>query len=676
MQFFKRVGNFVGSLFRNVASDSKTLVDLAKVVRFLGFAFTSGRNQFEAPPIDFFTLMRAYNSDGYIRQAVDKHINLMFKAGWNLVGKNDRAVRYVQSRLRLMAFVTGVPIETFFAGIAADLVKYANVFLVKARVKRPVIAAGVRASPVSKRGVVGAYFGMHPGTVRIKRDENGHVLQYQQQVAGKTKEFSPEDIVHIYFNRDAGLAFGVPFLHSVIEDVRLLRQVEENVALLLYRHIFPFLHYTVGLDAPGKEGTDEEIELVRELVMNMPTDGALVTSERHKITPIRLEPIEAEPYLEYFENRVFAGLGVSQVAMGRGDTSSRSTAESMLVQMQDQIKAMQRVMASFIDLHIINELLLEGGFNPVGRPEDEVRFVFNEIDLDSLIKKENHEVFKFEHNAQTFEEMRRNLGLEIGVDESRLYFRMISIPLAEAKALALGPSVDDTDNRNAPSNKKEGAGEEFIFAGEAAGLQVRLGCADAARRLQGLYAEAKGDVVQLLQQSGTEVPSGQVLGVLRLTADRMIRYLVAFIEKSYTAGVYDAAGDIPGNVGRPGMPAELRFRVYRYINNFVDDTWGLIRDALNDMESNEQAARVVARIFDRTAYRLGSIASYEVPLARNYGYALIAVKNGHTTLEVVHTEGCCEGCRGREMVNLSSSNIADVIPPWHPFCGCYVRVKV
>jgi hypothetical protein len=38
--------------------------------------------------------------------------------------------------------------------------------------------------------------------------------------------------------------------------------------------------------------------------------------------------------------------------------------------------------------------------------------IFPEPNIDLNIKKENHEVFKFEHNIQTEDETRKHLGLK------------------------------------------------------------------------------------------------------------------------------------------------------------------------------------------------------------------------------------------------------------------------
>ena len=645
---------------------------LAKIVRFVAYTFAPGRDQFEGPPVDFTELMRAYASDGYIRQAIDKYINLMFKEGWNLVGKNEKAINYVKSRLSLMALATGVPVEQFFIGIAEDLVKYANVFLAKARVRGGFNLNGVRASPVNKKGAVGAYFRMHPSTVTINRDESGKIVKYKQSVGSNSKEFDPDDVVHIYINKEAGMAFGVPFLYAVLEDIRLLRQIEENVALMLYRHIFPFLHYKVGLNEPGKEASDEEIEALREEILNMPQDGALITSERHTIEPIRINVIDAGPYLEYFENRCFTGLGVSQFIMGRSDSSSRATADTQFLEMSDHVKAIQKVMAAHVDLNIIGELLLEGGFDFLKRPELDVDFAFNEIDKDSLIKKENHEIFKFEHNAQTWEEMRRNIGMEPVADESRLYFNMIQIPLAQVKMFG---STADTDNRNQPKNQHS---ESFQ---EASGLQVKLKVSAVIQQLKDIYEQAQGDVLQAVRLFQKEKKRkfpvsfpAQIEETLAIAFGAIKNRLAVQLDAAFVAGLRAAAADFRKDfVGRPVAPAELRVSCLFYLGRLEQDILQKLKEIIHDDADQDDALVRAGGVFDSNAYRLGGIASYNLPKAYNYAYAVAARSFGEEELAVERDGDSCELCRV-DSISLAELNY-NTVPAWHPYCGCKVKKR-
>ena len=97
----------------------------------------------------------------------------------------------------------------------------------------------------------------------------------------------------------------------------------------------------------------------------MALDGTVITNEKTQIKVIGAEgnALSAEGYLKYFEQRVFSALGVSESQMGRG--GAKQDADSMESQAHDTVKHIQRTMAIFLQEHMLNELLLEGGFNPI-----------------------------------------------------------------------------------------------------------------------------------------------------------------------------------------------------------------------------------------------------------------------------------------------------------------------
>lgn len=401
-------------------------------IKFLGYQLVvggGGRDNFEASKTDLTILANAIERDTYLAQAVMRYAELLFVSGWTFKGKNEQALLYLKQRLEMIAVASKIPTEELFFGIGHDIVRYANCFIVKARAKGGKgLPPGMNLTPIppSKDAIAG-YFRLPPQTITISRDANGNITKYRQTPigGGDPIDFKPEDIIHICVNRPVGEAFGEPFLSPVIEDIRLLRKIEENAALLLYRHIFPLMKYKVGLPEKGMEATPEEMETLRNIIENLPTDGAILMPERHDIEAVPIETVDAKPYLDYFENRVFSGLGMSQVDFGRGDTANRNTADAMTGNKADRVKGWQQQIQVQIDKYIIDELLIEAGYDPLINPEFDINFSFNEVQQEQRIKHDVHEIFKFTNNVQTWDETRKNLGMDPAADEARLYVNMI-----------------------------------------------------------------------------------------------------------------------------------------------------------------------------------------------------------------------------------------------------------
>ena len=413
-------------------------------------------SDFEDPEYNLLDIDNAYSTDSYVRQCVDKIVEKIFKEGFGFYGKNPNAIEYIKIRLTYMAETTQQPLQSLLNDMAEDMVKYHNIVLVKSRkADESQMPPGVTVNGIDGTEPVAGYFCLHPGTMTVKRDSTGLIQSWKQEVDGSdtTVNFNPSEIVHIYYKRKKGNAFGEPFLLPVLDDIRALRFLEENVVNMVYKHTNPFFHITVGNDE--SPGSPQEVEEVRVEIENMDPAGGLVTNNRVTFNSVEADKaVDAKGYLEYLEARVFSGLGISAVQFGRGDTSNRNTADSMTDELSDRIKAFQQAIETGINFFIIKDLLIEGGFDPLNNPDDVVTFEFLENDLDRKIKAENHAIYKYEHNSITEDEMRDEIGKDPITDRSKMFQTLITQANATHES-----SLSSSSTTSSSSNKEQGTGE-------------------------------------------------------------------------------------------------------------------------------------------------------------------------------------------------------------------------
>lgn len=424
---------------------------------------------FEDPDFDLEDIQNGYNTDSYIRQGVDKYVDQIFKEGYSFYGTDANAVEYLKLRLSYIAEASNTPTNQLLMDIAEDIVKYGNCMVVKARSNDPnALPQGTTVAGLYGKDPVAGYFCANPVTMKCKRDEFGTITEWQQDNDGGTQTFAPEDVVHFYYKREKGNAYGTSFLIPVLDDVRALRQAEENVLKMMYRNIYPFYHVAVGTEE--QTGTTREVEELKSAIDGMDVEGGLVTTERVKITPIASDKvIDAEPYLKYMESRVFSGMGIPEIMFGRGNTANRSTGDNMTSEMADRIRAMCRVIEMFFNSFIIKELLMEGGYDPVLNPDQSVEFRFNDNDVDVMIKKQVHAIYKYEHNAITEDEMRDELGMDPipDGDRAKLFVELITretlkiqaeLNTQVAKATATQTGTAETNNKQKNQGGKSSGG--------------------------------------------------------------------------------------------------------------------------------------------------------------------------------------------------------------------------
>lgn len=659
-------------------------------VKRIGYQFNQGgggRDSFEGPQADLRLIDSAIQRDSYISQTMMKYSELLFKSGWAWKGKNEQALVYLKQRLDVMAVATTVPTEELFQGIADDIVRYGNSFIVKARAKGGVgLPPGLSVLPIppAKEPIAG-YFRIPPQSITISRDMNGTILKYRQEIEGadKPKDYPPHDIIHIAVNRPVGRPFGVPFIAPVLEDVRLLRKVEENAALLLYRHIFPLLAYTVGIDKPGYESTDEELTELRNVIENMPTDGAIVLPERHKIEAVKIDTIDGKPYLDYFENRVFTGLGMSSVDMGRGDTANRNTADAMGGIKADRIKGWQRSLETQIDKYMIDEILVEGGFDPLVNPEFDINFVFEEIELERKIAKENHALLKWNSNIATFEETRQEVGLDPAADEARLMFQMIGMVQAEHTSEVANKNAPENQSgtRTAPKKSTEQIQESSVFNFMPTERYEKLN-----ESLMSAYRLLEGDTMDVVlahaQKKVFPVKEPKEwLSSLHFSKDKMLRTIQQSTKQALSEGIAKARVD-SGRTKYPDLDANQSLRIVsQYASESLDQLEKTLKEALSmkleQSENKEQSILAVKGIFTATNHRLAFMSKTLLAKSFNFGYALTLMKYGEESVQSIY-EGACLTCQEKAKTSISLQQFSSLdevgifyrIPPWHPNCDC------
>ena len=390
------------------------------------------REIFVRPEYNLAELSSFMDGESYVSQAIQKKSALMFKEGFSLSGENERILSYLKTRIKQIEFVTKVPWKTLLKETGRELLLKSNFFWVKVRNKD---ASGGRSINGTTPPVAG-YFGMPAETVKVKKNRFGKIIKYKQEVPGfESKEFDPEDIVHWHYNRKAGIVFATPTLVPVLGDIRALRRLEENVEVLIYQTLFPIFHYKVGTESKPagdvrlEDGTVmSEVDYVRNQVSNMPTEGGIVTPERHNIEYIgaKSQIPNYKELLDYFKRRVIAGLGISSLDLGDGDSSTRSTADSLSKALVDSVKDFQGAVEDVMNSEVIAELLLEAPFArsiDVLSPDNCPEWKFHEIDIEEQMKKNVNAQLMYNSDIWDINETRKQTGKEpIGAwQESLLY---------------------------------------------------------------------------------------------------------------------------------------------------------------------------------------------------------------------------------------------------------------
>lgn len=696
----------------NKANYKKFMVKATNLIK----GAANGREELTAPEYDLEEIRAASEADSYIKSALMKYSYMLFKAGYLLKSENEKASEYISTRFYIMSFSTNKPMDILFQELGDDLIKYSNAFLVKSRVKQ--IMPGIQAKGFYKNDPIGGYFRMDPASLSVERDQNGNIKKYVQTIDGDEKKFDPTDIIHFYLDKEAKNAFGTPRIIAAMEDVKLLRRLEGNVVSMIYRFAMPLFQWIVGLPQTGFQATDKEIEQVQREIENMALDGSVVTNEKTNIKVVGAEgsALNAEGYLKYFEQRVFSALGVSESQMGRG--GAKQDADSMESQAHDTVKHIQKAFSLFTENFIINELLLEGGFNPVSNKEDRVSFEFNEINVETKIKVENHQMAKFQSNMITFEEMRKEIGKKETVDEERLYKTMIevnaeekitkirsdeSVRLAEvtnelsmeaahaaaqdqAKIAKATPGTStgtkginpkgngstkkqspnkNISSKNTPENQH---GKTSVKVKESLDLkETTIRNKDKHKKtfsnIYNKYNKLSNDIVAAPQDIDLIFP----LAYETLLSEARIEMQQYSFDASQKA-----ISDIKKIENSDSVSPVINISLMQFEEMAEESLQKTLKDIKKRIKENNDPKHIKA-VFEAMEYRIRFMLEYVLPKVYWYSYLQTGKSLNYDTAYIDF--GDSDDAKSHpKTVDLNALNI-DEIPPYHPFCDCKIVFK-
>lgn len=668
------------------------------IVKTIGFVNNNSmtRDNLSEPDYDFEEIKRACETDSYIKIALEKQSRLIYKAGYYLKSENEEAVKYLKTRFRIMSYATGKPIDILYQEIAEDLVRYSNVFLIKTRVKN--VMTGIKATGVFGVNPVGGYSKIDPSTMYIKRDDYGNILGYTQKVDnGKEKKYKVEDVIHIYIDKDSNNCFGTPKVVAALEDVKLLRKLEGNVLAIVHRFAMPIFHWKIGIPQTGFQATNKEIDDAKYEIENMALDGVVITNEKTEINVLGAEgnAIDVSNYLTYFEQRVFTALDSSASQMGRG--GAKQDADSMEAQTHDYVKNIQQIISVFIENYMLNELLLEGGYNPILNEEDMVTYVFNEINLDTKIKVENHEMLKYQSNIQTLSETRRNIGYKEEVNEEELYKNAIEVPaqikinqatadaqgewtMQAAKLTAQNRATSSTGSslngkkktqspnksaisKNRPSNQHGTTSakvkESFVFNEKV----IRN-----KRKHKQTYSDFYEKINKLRNNiTGTDTDMDYLFAIAK---DSLTQDLKSLVYKNSIDGIQFAVNELKDNDIDTTNVAALNLNLNLFYQDCDRTVKNIFKDINKRLEGNREFNNVDA-VINALEYRFRFLLEYILPKVFWYSY-LKAGAECNIKYAKVNFGDSSDAENHSDTVDTKNFSLED-IPAFHPFCDCTLK---
>lgn len=641
---FKQAGKVIALMDQTMTTAPKSTIMISKLAKRIKKISAPITRFFEDPSqifaqygdseYDLISVFKLLKYEPIFLKSVQKKLALLVKSGYSVYSEDEEIKDYMNARFDYMFMQTGKSIKHLVKRAAFYLISCSNAFIIKVRDKNFEFASSYYKGDKELHPVVGLFIA-HPTSMKpkfksVKVGKHGYRLEIDKWIhtnrAGFHREFDVDDVAHFSLNKEDGMIFGMPEVIPVIDDIRTLRKFEEDVQLLFYRDLFPIIHYQVDKPTEIDHRTNwTELDQAREDMQSIIQDGGIATDKRHDIKFIGSDGkgLDPKPYLEYFRDRVYTGLGVSSADMGQGQDISGNTASSMSKQLTDAVRWVQQELSNQFNELILVEMILQSPFGVEAFKEKALPILkFVETDIEWKIRKENHEADLFQKGLKDIDEARASLGLtpmkeeQIAKTQQGLYGQLgidqetdSAEHLARINAAVAPKTTAPTGSKPKNPSKKSAADRDSIKSAKTNSNTVKS-------NRDSILKDTMSSLD--LQDQFKALLSDNKLNTIIAT-----KYVYEAIKQNMAIRFKDGVSDTV-NLIKPDSPRniEIKDNIFESIDSLCQSVTRLLQDDINKIN------RVAARI--ATSNRTEEIRAY------NYGVLLTAKEYGIEKLEFIH----------------------------------------
>ena len=290
---------------------------------------------------DFQDYLDAFNYIPFVHRAVVIKHSLIWQMGYDLESKDDTTKKKVDDLL------VGLKADTVVRNGSLWSLVFGNMYWQKLKdVGKPKLRA------------------LNPARMGIKLDSKEEISSYvYERKFGKRETLEPEEIVHLKVDDAPFEPFGTSTLRNVLPTIKSMLFMEEKLPLIARRRADPLLAVQIGdKENPVSEETFKKQKanvLNRQPGEDVFHDGILTIQEVYQSASVGGRQT-IEPLLKHFRENEVAGLGVPDVALGFGGTSTQATALYQQELLEAEVRDYQRCLKRMHEAEIFPMAGVEG----------------------------------------------------------------------------------------------------------------------------------------------------------------------------------------------------------------------------------------------------------------------------------------------------------------------------
>jgi len=221
-----------------------------------------------------------------------------------------------------------------------------------------------------------------PTTMIVNTDEFGREVSYQQKISGRLSEdiLSQAEMTHFNFFPRHDSPYGISLLEPNQTNIDRKMATDNTIFNAVQRHTAKYV-VTVG---------DKENIPPKAIFDSIKSEMEDINSKNEFIVPgvLSIDTIDekgiqgVEEYFDTFMKQLIVGLLCPGESIGLGEGSTEASARVREIMFERFIKAIQQKLATKVRTQIINDILIDNGFE-----ENLVYMKFNSVtDADEAVK--------------------------------------------------------------------------------------------------------------------------------------------------------------------------------------------------------------------------------------------------------------------------------------------------
>ncbi len=203
---------------------------------------------------------------------------------------------------------------------------------------------------------------LNPGKVAIVANAQGIIVGYEMQtsVNGETIRYSPEEIYHLSYEREADEIHGIPFPEALEELIASRNEAIGDLRTLYHRTVKPIIIYEVETSDTGKlNSLEDTINKAFKNSESMILPTGVIKEIKSVSSPLfSTGEVNSLAYIKFLVRLFVTSCGMPEVIMGWGESTTEASANIIYLAYQQEIEDMQlyNQEAADIQLNIIFNL--------------------------------------------------------------------------------------------------------------------------------------------------------------------------------------------------------------------------------------------------------------------------------------------------------------------------------